>query len=104
MPTYVLMTKLEPGTLRDPRGRRTVSKDWKRRIAKLCPEIRWIAHYSLLGPYDFMDIYEAPDQQTAFSVSLMSREEGALSAESWPAMSYEDYLQVADQVAAVRDD
>ena len=45
--------------------------------------IRWIDHYALLGPYDFMDIYEAPDVETAHKISLISRAEGAVSAESW---------------------
>jgi len=34
-------------------------------IKEKCPEVKFIAHYGLLGPYDFMDIYEAPDEETA---------------------------------------
>jgi len=98
MNTYVLMTKLGPKALGDPRGRRAAGQDWKEQVEKLCPGIRWVAHYALLGPYDYMDIYEAPDQETAFRVSLLSREHGALTAESWPAASYDSYLRVHDQV------
>jgi len=105
MPTYVLMTKLSPQTFQDPRGRRKVSRDWKRKVSSLCPGVQWRAHFALLGPYDFMDIYDAPDQETAWKVSLLSREEGALSAESWPALGYEEYLAVSDTVeTAVRDE
>jgi uncharacterized protein with GYD domain len=98
MATFVLMTKLSPATTKDPKGRRRAGQEWKQKVEKLCPGIKWIAHYALLGPYDFMDIYEAPDADAAFRVSLLSREHGALTAESWPAMAYEAYLPVAEGV------
>jgi uncharacterized protein with GYD domain len=98
MPTYVLMTKLSPTALRDPRGRRRAGQEWKAKVEKLVPGIRWKAHYALLGPYDFMDLYEAPDDAAAMRVSLLSRELGAASAESWPAMEYESFLPLAEQV------
>jgi uncharacterized protein with GYD domain len=95
MATYVLMTKLTAHELKD---RRDAGKKWKSKIDKLCPGITWIAHYALLGPYDFMDVYDAPDDETAFRVSLLSREHGASSAESWPAMAYEEFLPLAEEV------
>ncbi|KAA0256181.1 MAG: GYD domain-containing protein [Acidobacteria bacterium] len=98
MATYVLMTKLSPDALQGSAGRRETGHGWKKKVEELCPGIRWVAHYALLGPYDFMDVYEAPDGETAFRVSLLSREWGAVSAESWPAMPYERFLAVADTV------
>lgn len=98
MATYVLMTKLTPAALQGTSGRRHTGHDWMKKVEALCPGIRWVGHYALLGPYDFMDVYEAPDDETAFKVSLLSREWGALSAESWPAMPYDAFLKVADSV------
>jgi uncharacterized protein with GYD domain len=95
MPTYVLMSKLSPASLQ---SRRSQGRDWIEKVAALCPELSWVSHYALLGPYDFMDVYEAPDDKTAFRVSLLSRELGAVSAESWPALPYEKYLKIADRV------
>jgi uncharacterized protein with GYD domain len=98
MPIYVLMTKLAPETEADPRGRRAVGREWKKLVDKAVPEVKFLAHYALLGPYDFMDIYEAPDEAAAHRVSLLSRERGALSAESWPAMPYEQYVKLAEEL------
>src|ERR1700704_3850406 len=98
MPMYVLMTKLAPAITRDPRGRRGVGRDWKQKVEKLVPGIRWVAHYALLGPYDFMDVYEAPDERAAMRVSLLSRDLGAASAESWPAIAYDEFLPIVDDV------
>src|SRR5437773_11154160 len=98
MATYVLMTKLSPDALRGPNGREAAGKAWKKRVDRVAPEVRWLAHYALLGPYDFMDVYEAPDERTAHKVSLLSRESGALMAESWPAIPYDEFLGVAKEV------
>ena len=98
MPKFVLMTRLSPDCMQDARGRRSVGKEWLQRVHKVCPEVKWLGHYALLGPYDFMDIYEAPDIETAHRVSLISRSEGALSAESWPALPYEEFLKQMEQV------
>ena len=98
MPTYVLVTKLSPTSLKDPRGRRRAGQEWKSKVDKLVPGIQWKAHYALLGPYDFMDVYDAPDDASAMRVSLLSRELGAASAESWPAMVYDNFLPLAEQV------
>jgi hypothetical protein len=46
-----------------------------------------------------MDIYEAPDIATAHRVSLISRVEGALYAESWQALPYDDFLDLLAEVS-----
>jgi len=98
MPNFVLMTKLAPDALADARGRRAMGKDWLEKVKKSCPEVKWQGHYALLGPYDFMDIYEAPDLDTAQRVSLISRSAGALTAESWPATPYDQFLKLMESV------
>lgn len=101
MPTYVLMTKLSSSNMADPKGRRKTGQEWKAKVEQACPGIKWVAHYALLGPYDFMDVYEAPDQESAFRVSILSRELGAVAAESWPAISYERYLPIIESAEKV---
>ena len=98
MPRFVLMTRLSTESMQNAEGRRSTGKEWMEKVKKTCPEVKWIAHYALLGPYDFMDIYEAPDVETAHRISLISRKEGALSAESWQALPYEDYLTALKEV------
>jgi len=99
MPTYVLMTTLAPGSIGDANDRRGKGKEWLKKVASACPEVKWQAHYALLGRYDFMDIYEAPDDATAHKVSLISRSEGAVGAESWPALPYDQHLKLLEDVA-----
>lgn len=63
-----------------------------------CPEVKWVGHYALLGPYDFMDIFEAPDGETAAKVSLISLSRGAVKAESWTAIPYARFLELAKEI------
>ena len=96
MPTFVLMTKLATGSMRDAQGRRATGKEWLHKVKERCPKVNFLAHYALLGPYDFMDIYDAPDVETAHKVSVISRAEGALTAESWQALPYDQFLRLLE--------
>jgi len=77
MKTFILMTKLSK---------------------KKCPEVKFISHYALLGKYDFLDIYEAPDEETAAKVSMISLANGATLAESWTAIPYKNFLRLIDEI------
>jgi uncharacterized protein with GYD domain len=98
MALFVLMTRLAAGSVRDADTRRAMGKEWLHKVNAACPQVKWLSHYALLGPYDFLDVYEAPDVETAHKVSLISRSEGAMSAESWPAVPYETFLKVLGEV------
>jgi hypothetical protein len=45
-----------------------------------------------------MDIYDAPSVETAHKVSLITRAEGAVSAESWQALEYDEFIGLLEQV------
>lgn len=98
MPTFVLMTRLDSDALHSARERRSTGREWLTKVKTTCPEVKWLAHYAILGPFDFMDLYEAPDIETAHKVSLLSRSAGAVRAESWEALPYESFLQVLEEV------
>jgi uncharacterized protein with GYD domain len=57
-----------------------------------------VAHYALLGPYDYLDIYEAPDVETAAKVSLVSLQTCAFQAESWVAIPYKRFVELAEEI------
>lgn len=99
MPRYVLMTRLAPSDLHDADSRERAGRQWLGRVKETLPDVRFIEHYALLGPYDFMDVYEAPDAETAQKVSLLSRAEGAVTAESWQALPYEQYLEALQAIS-----
>jgi uncharacterized protein with GYD domain len=94
MALYVLMTKLTPEISADLKKREAIGKEWKKQVDQICPDVKWKAHYALLGPYDFMDIYEADSTETAAKVSMITRANGALSVETWPAMNWSRFIEI----------
>ena len=98
MNTYILMTKLSPETSKQMKERAKLGRAWLDQVREKCPEVKFIAHYALLGPYDFLDIYEAPDAETAAKVSMISLANGAFQAESWTAIPYTSFLKLTGEI------
>lgn len=98
MATFVLMTKLSAGLAAQTKDRAELGRAWLDRVREKCPEVKFLSHYALFGPYDFMDVYEAPDEETAAKVSMISMATGALSAESWVALPYRRILELAKEI------
>jgi uncharacterized protein with GYD domain len=98
MQTYILLTKLSPDLTRQMKDREAIGRNWLDQVKEKCPEVKFIAHYALLGQYDFLDIYEAPDEETAAKVSIISQANGALQAQSLSAIPYKKFLDLVDQI------
>jgi uncharacterized protein with GYD domain len=99
MATFILMTKMGPEICRDVKHREMLGKRWKKAITEKCPQVHFLAHYALLGSYDFLDIYEAPNEEVAAKVSMITLEQGAVTAESWTAIEYGRFLELMGEIA-----
>ena len=98
MPTYVLLTKLSPAISQQMKDRAELGRTWLDQVKSTCPEVKFLSHYFLLGQYDFIDIYEAPDDITAAKVSLIGQANGASQAQSLPAIPYKQYLDLIGEI------
>ena len=98
MQTFILMTKLAPEMSKKVKDQEKLGRQWLEQVKEKCPEVNFLAHYALLGPYDFLDIYEAPDEETAAKVSLISLQTGAFLAESWIAIPYKRFVELTEEI------
>ncbi|MFO7915017.1 MAG: GYD domain-containing protein [Candidatus Krumholzibacteriales bacterium] len=98
MQTYILLTKFSPEQSIKMEDRKKQGREWLEQVKEKCPEVKFISHYALLGKYDFMDIYEAPDEETAAKVSMISLSNGAFQAESLMAIPYKRFLELAEEI------
>nr|MBN2277618.1 GYD domain-containing protein [candidate division Zixibacteria bacterium] len=104
MRTFVLMVKLASANAQlveigaKHKERFQMGHKWIKEIEERCPKLRFKDHYALMGYWDSMHIYEAPDEETAAVVSMMTRSHGAAQVESWVALPYERILKLTDDL------
>ncbi|MFI5144630.1 MAG: GYD domain-containing protein [Ignavibacteria bacterium] len=98
MKTFILMTKLSGEMSGKLKERKDIGRLWLNEVKNKCPEVKFKSHYALLGKYDFLDIYEAPDEETAAKVSMISLANGAKLAESWTAIPYNRFLKLIEEI------
>jgi uncharacterized protein with GYD domain len=98
MQTFFLFTKLAPSEGRRMKERQQLGRAWLDEVREKCPQVKFVAHYALLGDYDFVDIYEAPDEETAMKVSMISMEKGAFEAKSQLAIPYSRLVELANEL------
>jgi len=94
MPIFILATKLK-NLIKD---RKEQGDRFLKLVKEKVPNVKWIAHYAILGPYDFIDIFEADNEHEAAKVSLLSRTVGAVFAESWTAIKYSGFLKLVEDL------
>ena len=94
MPMFVLLTRLSPEAVRTPRMLETLERDTMRRIRAECPEVEWINNCAVFGPYDYLDIFQAPDVETAAKVATLVRVFGHAHTETWTAVEWPRFKEL----------
>ncbi len=102
MSTFALLTRLSPEAVREPGQIEQLGKETTQRIHQLCPEAKWVASYAVMGPYDYLDIFEAPNDEVAAKVALIVRSFGHGTTEMWNLQSYDRFVQIAQQLSKGR--
>jgi uncharacterized protein with GYD domain len=90
MPLYIMLSSLsETG--------RQVLRKLPGSIRKVNAEVgrmgvRVIAQYAVLGPYDFVTVLEAPDNETVSRVSVELGARGSVQMMTMPAIPVDDFI------------
>ena len=92
MPIYILLSKLTT------EGRRTI-KARPERIKEVNHEIEAfganvLEQYSVIGPYDFVNIVEAPSNEAISQVSIELGSRGTVEIMSMPAISIDTFISM----------
>jgi len=90
MPYYILLSNLTD------EGRKTV-KERPERIKEVNKEletfgVRVISQYAVLGPYDFVNVVEAPNNETIAKVSMELGSRGTIKILSMAAIPIDAFI------------
>ena len=92
MPTYILLSKLTT------EGRKTI-RERPNRIQEVDREmlealqVKVISQHAVVGPYDFVNIVEAPDNETILKASVELGSRGTVEIMSMPAIPIDEFIQ-----------
>ena len=95
MATYIMLTRLSPEALKRPESVVELNKQVEDRIKRECQGVKWLSNFAVLGATDYLDIFEAPDHETATKVSLLVRSFGHATTETWIATPWDRFASLA---------
>lgn len=92
MPTYILLSNLTDdgaATLKEkPNRLQEVNKEIEKLGAKVT------AQYATLGPYDFVSVVEAPDNESIVRVSVELSSRGSVRLLTLPAIPVANFVRI----------
>jgi uncharacterized protein with GYD domain len=89
-----MLTRLTPEAVKSPSDLVRLERSVSDRIRKECPQVKWVANYAILGPHDYLDLFEAPDETVAAKVVMIVRSFGHAQTETWTALPWERFKQL----------
>jgi uncharacterized protein with GYD domain len=98
MTTFVLLSKISLEGAKHVRSLAQMDLEFQQQLETRYPEVKRIASYALLGAYDFLHIFEAPDAKVAARVALLANTFGVSSTETLTAIPFEEFREILEQV------
>ena len=96
MPALVMLTRVSSDLLGAPRSLENVEHQFMDAVRADCPNVKWLHSYAMMGPYDYLDVFQAPDNDTAAKVSMLSRSYGKGTSEVWPATEWGSFKKMIE--------
>ncbi len=101
MPIYVMLTKISPYAVRHPEKLIEIEQQAEKLIEENCPNVKWLMNLTIFGPYDYLDIFEAPNDEEAAKVATIIRSFGHATTETWPAMYWKDFKEIITKIKGI---
>jgi uncharacterized protein with GYD domain len=91
MSTFIMLTRLSPDSVRSPNAYELLERRAAAAVEAECPQVEWLQSYATLGPYDYLDVFRAPNTETAIKVAALVRLAGHAHTEVWAATPWDQF-------------
>jgi uncharacterized protein with GYD domain len=98
MTTFILLSKISLEGARQIQSLAEMDQEFQRQLEERYPTVKRIASYALLGAYDFLHIFEAPDAKIAARVALLANSFGVASTETLTAIPFDEFREMLEEV------
>jgi len=98
MPTFIMFTRLASGALQSPKSLEELEKQAMERVRAECPEVEWVSNFAVLGPWDYIDVFRAPDIDAATKVSTLIRTFGHAHTETYAATEWQRFKELVREL------
>lgn len=96
--TYAMLTRLGENAAASPGSLEKLEQDVMRHIRTDCPKVKWLHNYALLGSWDYLDMFEAPDHESALKVATLVRIYGHAHTEVLAATEWHRFKELVHQM------
>jgi uncharacterized protein with GYD domain len=90
MPTYIMLSTLTPEGVQTVKNNPQRINEVNREVEQLGASVK--AQWATLGHFDFINVIEAPDDQTMARISLELGSRGTARYETLPAIPIDDFI------------
>lgn len=88
---YILLSSLTPDGQKTLKNKPQRIKEVNKEIEKY--GVKLLEQYAVLGPYDFVNIVEAPNNDAVFKMSVELGSRGTIKILSMPSMTVDELIE-----------
>ena len=92
MPTYIILSNLSEKGLQTLRANPDRMREVNRDVEELGARV--LHQWFMLGPYDFVNIVEAPDAKTIARIAVAIGARGSTNMQSYEAIEAQEFLDL----------
>lgn len=92
MATYVILTRISPEAMKDPKDFKILAEKVGARIKSETPGVRWRTSFATLGRFDVVDIVESDDPKQVARAAMIIRALGHGVTETMSATPWKEFI------------
>jgi len=92
MATYIILSRISPDALGDPKDFKKLAETVSEKIKKACPGVKWRESFATMGRFDTVDIVDSDDSNQVERAAMIIRGYGHSMTETMMATPWEDFI------------